>query len=176
MPKESRKDIAAQYAIAGVTGGVGRMVDKATSRGVSRIAERAAGAYKRRQRRKGAKIETTEPVKKLTGVGFWMMVTLAAMKDLLDILFTFTFFLTLLTIIFTIALSFIIFFYLFYNNVKFTSKALVRIIISFIIEMIPIVGALAPMSVISLFLIRSVENNRIFREFAEAKVEFLSKI
>jgi len=178
MPKESPKKIAAQYATAALSGGVGKMVDKATSRGVSRMAERAANRHKARnnKRKRGRKISEKEPEKKLAGVGFWMMVTLAIIKDSSDLLLTPSFFLVPLTIILTILISFIIFFYLFYNGVNFTSKVLARLAICFIIELIPFVNALIPATTMSLFFIRTLENNEGMRKFAEKKMGLLAKI
>jgi uncharacterized membrane protein len=175
MRKESRKDIATQYAVAGAIGGVGRMVDKATSRGVSRAAERAAGIYKRRRRRKKT-VDIPEPEKKLTGPMFFIMVGLAMTKDILDVIFTFTIFLSVLSSLFGIMISFLILFYFIYSDVKWTTRKLVTVILTFVIEFIPIISAFIPAATLNLFIVRKFENSDRLKKFAEKKATMLAKV
>jgi len=161
---QSRKGTTARYVIAGATGGAGRVVDMATAKAVSGVAERAVGAYKRRRRRKGV-AEMQEPDKKLDGAGFWVIVGLAATKDIIDVILASTFIFAIIASFMGIAITFIILFYFIYNDVRFTTRKLVTIIVTFIIETIPFIGII-PTATISLFIIKKMENSEHLRKFA----------
>lgn len=171
---QSRKGTTARYVIAGITSGTSRIVDRATAQAVSGATEKAVAKHKR-QKRRGA-IEAQEYEKKLTGAGFGIIVGLAIVKDILDILFNFTVVLALLASFAGIVISFVVIFYLIYNDVKWTTRKMVAIIITFVIEFIPIVNALIPAATINLFIIRKFENSDRFKEFIEKKTTLLAKI
>ena len=174
MPKESKRNTAAQYAVTGLTGGVGRVVEKAAHRSISRVAEKSAVGYKNRQRRKRVG-SIPKPAKKMHTAGFAVMVGLAITKDILDIILALTFFLSLLTSIFGIVVSFITVFYFVYNDVKWTSRKIVTILITSIVEFIPFVNVIFPAATINLFLVRKFENNDRLKAFAKKKASLLSK-
>ncbi len=121
-------------------------------------------------------MDLQKPEKKLTGAGFFIMVGLAATKDILDIFFTFTLIFTIFASFFGIMISFLILFYLIYNDVKWTTRKITTMVITFIIEFLPFINAFIPAATINLFIIRKFENSDRFKEFAEKKASLLAKI
>jgi len=96
--------------------------------------------------------------KKMTGAGFYMIVGVAIIKDLVDLID-----LTGIGVILTTALGFlidfIVWFYFFYTGVKYyQGRKLATFLISAIIEIIPGLNILPTFS-FSLFIIRAMENN-----------------
>jgi len=174
MQKESKKDIAAQYATAGLSGGVGRVIDKATARTVSSAAERAVEIYKKKHPKKEV-LGMEKPEKRLTGAGFFIVLGLAIIKDLLDILLAATIVFAMLASLLGIAITFLIVFYLIYNNVKWTIRKIITVVITFLIEFIPIVSAFVPAATLNLLLIKKFENSDRFKKFAEKKAALLAK-
>lgn len=156
------------YAVA--TGGVGKAIDKATKKAtgqaISRAAQRASESYKKRQggKQKASQARSEEDKKKMTGVGFWMIVGLALAKDLLDILTGLTVVLIILVVFTTMTISFIVAFYLFYVGVKPDTRKVVTWALSFLAEIVS--GGFLPTYTISLFIIRFMENNGEFSALA----------
>jgi len=103
------------------------------------------------------------------------MVGLAVTKDILDILFTFTLILAIFTSFFGIMISFLILFYLIYNDVKWTTRKITTMVLTFIIEFLPFIGAFIPAATLNLFIIRRFENSDRFKEFTEKKAALLAK-
>lgn len=105
--------------------------------------------------------------KRLTGPFFWFVLFLAFVKDVLDILFTLTVVFSFFSWIFTLPLLLVILFYLKYNQVPFTTRKVVTVCVTFILEFTPLLGLL-PLSVLSLVLIRIVENNERLSKLAQS--------
>ncbi len=97
-------------------------------------------------------------IKKLTGVGFWIMFTLAVIKDILDIIFDLTVVLSFLTIVSSFIWTIILGFYLFYNGVKLSTRTVASFSITTIISLIPFLNLL-PETTFNLVMIRSLENS-----------------
>jgi len=108
----------------------------------------------------------SEPGKKMHTAGFYIIVLAAILKDIVDLITGFSIILSVLSFITGTTISFIIGFYLFYNNVSMTTKKIVTLSIMFIIEFIPIISIL-PSATLSLFLIRYFENN----EYAKKSIQ-----
>lgn len=167
--RQSAKSIATSAAIAGISGGGGRAVTKAAeaassvamSRGAEALAKRVKNSRnkKKKNARSEGEDENNTPAKKLTGPLFWFLVLVVVIKDALDIFLTASFFLSVLIIPLTLAISFTVFFYYFYNDVKPTIRKMVTIILSFIVEFLPLLGML-PTATLSLFLVKYFENKK----------------
>lgn len=163
----SAKSIARRAAIAGVSGGLGKAAQKAVeataydtmSRGAEAAAKKARLRNAKKRKAKALQERNKRPEKKLTGISFYGMLTLAAAKDALDVFLTFSIIFSFLIIITGLLITFLIMFYLFYNRVKFTTKKLVTVTISMLIEMLPVLGIL-PMTTVNLILIRMFENSK----------------
>ncbi len=132
------------------------------------------GANKKKYHRREA-IDLQKPEKKLTGSGFFVMVGLAVTKDILDIIFTFTLIFAIFASFFGIIISFLILFYLIYNDVKWTTRKIVTMLITFIVEFLPFINAFIPAATVNLFIIKKFENSDRFKEFAEKKASLLAK-
>lgn len=104
--------------------------------------------------------------KKMTGVGFYLIVGIAALKDLMDAVLDATVILSILTFVFSIIASAIIFTYLYSNGVRFTDRKLATFAAGFVVELVPFLNIL-PASVIMLFVIRELENNAILKQAAD---------
>jgi len=119
------------------------------------------------KRRVVARTRTTQPTipKKMTGPGFYMVVSMAFIKDIFDIIADLTLLLSVLTFLTGALISYIVWFYLFYNGVKLDSRKLATFLVSAIIEMIPLVNII-PTFTITLFIIRELENNKSLKKLA----------
>jgi len=110
------------------------------------------------------------PEKKMNGVGFWMIVALAIFKDALDLPVNLTFIFSFLVFFTGLFMSFIIFFYLFYNNVgfvtKFSVKKLLTMVALPVVEMTPFLSFF-PMATVSLFIFRYLENHATAKKIVE---------
>ncbi len=96
--------------------------------------------------------------KKMTGVGFYMIVGIAIIKDLVDLI-DLTGIGVILTSILGFFIDFIVWFYFFYTGVKYyEGRKLATFLISAIIEIIPGLNILPTFS-FTLFIIRALENN-----------------
>ncbi len=98
--------------------------------------------------------------KRLVGPVFWTVASFAIFKDVLDIFFTLTIFLILLTGIFTILISLTILFYLIFNRVPFTLRKIVSLTLMAILEFVPFAN-LIPATTIGLFVVRYLDNKEI---------------
>lgn len=95
--------------------------------------------------------------KKMTGVSFWIMVGVALMKDSLDLILNFSVFLIFLVIPLSFLFMFVTFMYLYLEGVKMDSRKIATIVISFLVDMLPLISML-PAFTLSLFIIRYLEN------------------
>jgi len=119
---------------------------------INRTRKRMAALRKTRK-----KLATQPPQKKkMTGAGFYMVVGLAVIKDIVDFA-DFTGFGYVLTAFLGFIISYIVWFYLFYNDVKLDSRKLATFVASAIIEISPF--NFFPTFSITLFIIREMENN-----------------
>jgi hypothetical protein len=100
---------------------------------------------------------------KLSGAGFVMMMMLALFKDFFDVIANFSIILAFLSTITGIIVSFVIFFYLFYNNVSFTSKKLGVLFTMLLIETVPFLSLL-PMTAAGLFIVRLLEHRKTAKQ------------
>jgi len=182
MPERNEKlrsvgRIARSAMILGATQGPARAAERAIEKagaeamavGAKRVAVAAQRRLLGRKQRQGQLDTKKMPKKKMAGMMFYMMLSLTIFKDLLDILLTFTLFLSVLGVLFGLLITFIVLIYYFLNNVSLTSRKLVVFVVSMTIEMLPLVGIL-PMASISFILVRNFENSQRLRKFAESKV------
>ncbi len=74
-------------------------------------------------------------------------------------------------------ITFIVLFYLFYNDISFGTRKLAVILTSFIISMVPVPGiSMLPDYSFGLFMIRWIENSDRMRKFAEKKAAVLTRV
>ncbi len=122
-----------------------------------------------------------EHKKKLSGIGFWMVVGAAVIKDVFDIVAAFIILVpvvgllaaALIYVFITIPVSLLIFLYLLMSGVRFTTKKLAVSLAYGFIELTPL-GAL-PTAAITLFIIRYLENNELARKVARRKAVLREK-
>jgi hypothetical protein len=108
--------------------------------------------------KRNTKPQSEDKPKKLTGIGFNMVLTLTIIKDISDIFLNLSVFLSMFVILTGSLVSFVVCFYLFYNNVKPTTRKVVTYITLSALEIIP--GfSLLPATAINLLGIRSLENS-----------------
>ncbi len=91
------------------------------------------------------------------GVGFYIMLVFAIIKDISDVFFSFTVILAWIPPITGIIMNIIIGSYFFFVGVSLNGRKLATFGASFIIEMIPF-GGILPMTTINLVAIRMMEN------------------
>ncbi|MBI2045994.1 MAG: hypothetical protein HYT28_01050 [Parcubacteria group bacterium] len=103
---------------------------------------------------------------KLTGAGFTIMILLALVKDFFDIIASASVVLAFLSTIAGVSVAFIIFLYLFFNNVSFTARKLTVLLAMFLIESVPFL-ALLPTTTISLLIVRYLEHNAAVKRIGE---------
>jgi len=108
------------------------------------------------------------PEKKLVGPGFWMIFSLTVIDEFMDVFLNLTFILSFVTVLSGLIVSFIVYFYLFYNGVSFTTRKLATMFISFLIEMIPFLN-MFPTYPFTLIMVRWLENNERIKKFAGKK-------
>lgn len=155
--------IVKSAVVSGATQGPGRAVD---AEKVARAAQRRLVA---RRRRKGRLEAKKAPKKKLTGVMFYVILSVTIIKDLFDVVFALTVILSFLGVLFGLLVTFVVLIYYFFNQVNLTSRKLVVFFVATVIEILPFVGIL-PMASVSLILVRHFENNKKSRKFAHGKV------
>lgn len=129
---------------------------------VRAAADMAATPYLDKQAQKfakkqQAKVQRDPAKKKMTGIGFWLVVGIALMKDGLDIILNLSVFLIFLVIPLSFLFLFMTFMYLYLEGVKMDNRKLATIIISFIVDMLPLLSII-PAFTFSLFIIRFLEN------------------
>lgn len=95
--------------------------------------------------------------KKLRGIGFWAIVGLALLKDLLDIFLNVTIILSVVVIPITFMISIGVLMYLYLNGVKIDTRKGATIFIGFLIDAFPFLSFL-PTFTFTLFVIKWMEN------------------
>ncbi|PIP73401.1 MAG: hypothetical protein COW88_02165 [Candidatus Lloydbacteria bacterium CG22_combo_CG10-13_8_21_14_all_47_15] len=120
-----------------------------------------------RQNKEDGKARTEKPPKKMHGAGFLIIVLFAAGKDMFDILAAVSVVFAWISFLVGPIMSFIIFFYLWYVGVSFTSKKVGMLATMFLIEFLPFLSIM-PMTVLSLFVIRYLENSGQVQKFSAA--------
>ena len=95
---------------------------------------------------------------KMTGVGFFVIICVALLKDFLDILLNFSVLLILLVIPVSIFISFIIFIYFYMEGVKMDSRKIATMVVGFFLDALPIFS-IFPTFTLTVFFIRWLENN-----------------
>lgn len=160
--KKIDKESAYLVGRAAMTGGVGKAgrtaAELATYNTVSKAAQKTASRIEKRKKENSQKEVT--PVKKMQGIGFYIILLMCVVEDLLDII------LSLVTPITSVILTFIIFTYLILEKVDFNSRTIARWVISFIIELIPVVNIIPTYSII-FFLTKTFENNASIKKATE---------
>lgn len=136
---------------------------------VARIAQQRL--KKRRVREVEKQGKPQQPQKKLTGPLFIAMLSLTLLKDILDIVFTFSVILIFFSVIFGLMVTFILLMYYMMNDVKLTSRKLVAFVISMAFEIAPF-ASIFPMASIGLILVRILENSERLRKMASKKTGF----
>ena len=126
----------------------------------SYITKQAKRLRERREKRIERKNigEKTDKKKKLEGPMFMFMAMLVIVKDLLDVVFTFSVLLVFLASAFAVIVSLIVLFYLKYNEIPLTTRKVATMVITFLLEFIPFAGLL-PLATLNLFLVRIIDNN-----------------
>ena len=102
--------------------------------------------------------------KKLGGVGFYVIVMFAVLKDMLDVIENLTIILSILSTLTTFLIYIVIWCYLFFSNVGFVDKFAARKLAVLVIPFLNIV----PATTIGLFVLRTIENRERVRKFARA--------
>lgn len=95
--------------------------------------------------------------KKLQGIGFWAIVGLAIIKDILDIFLNITILLSVVVIPVTFMISFGVFMYLYLNGVKIDTRKGATIFVGFFMDALPFLSFL-PTFTCTLFVIKWMEN------------------
>lgn len=113
-------------------------------------------------RNKRGTTKPEEPQKKMTGAGYYVVLSITIIEDILDI------FLSFITPVTSIIVTLIIFIYLYSQKVDMSSKTAARWILSFIIEAIPILNILPTYSIV-FALTKAVENNEAIKKVAQMK-------
>jgi len=138
-----------------------RAVEAAANPYITNKAEGMARARRlkeiKKRRAAGARGKASAP-KKMTGPGFYMVVGIAIVKDLLDVFLNVSVVLSVVVIATGLLISFIVAFYLFYVGVKPSAKKVAVYAVSAIIELIPFLSII-PTFAFTLFIIRALENN-----------------
>jgi len=149
MSEENKNHVNTDPArrVGGIVGAgtPGKMAQRATEAAImpdiANTARKAARARRlkkiKEKRAAGERGKASAPEKKMTGVGFYMIVGIAAVKDLLDMFLNISVVLSIVVIGTGLLISFIVAFYLFYVGVKPSVKKLATFTISAIIELIP---------------------------------------
>jgi hypothetical protein len=156
----SKEDLS-KIASAGATRGVGGAVRKAASikyyDKLDRAAQKTSNIIRRKRRPKKS-TETPLNIKKMVGWKFYSVFTIILIEEILDIFLDATGFLALVTILTSVFVTFIVFIYLYLENVSMDSKKLATWIISFCVEFIPVINFF-PTYLLSFVLTRVIENN-----------------
>ncbi len=108
------------------------------------------------------------PAKKMTGVGFYMVLFGVFLNDLVGIVADLSVILFFVAVITGIVVQGIVALYLFWNGVKLSERKLASFLISFIIEVIPFVNLL-PAGTVNLIAIRAIENSEMAKKVARYK-------
>lgn len=125
----------------------------------ARKARKRRALKKRRERQTGQKQQS--PPKKMTGWGFYAVLALAFLKDGVDIISDLTVIFFWISTIAATLLIIVLGFYYRLNDVKPTTRKMVRWVIYAIIELIPFGISLLPTSGISVITTRTLENNEL---------------
>lgn len=116
----------------------------------------------------GSKNDSPQPKKKMTGVGFYIVLTVLFINDIFGVLANLSVIFFIFTIFSGIMAQGITMLYLYWNGVKLNERKLASFLISSIIEVIPLVNLL-PAGTLNLLAIRTIENNNIAKKLAEHK-------
>jgi len=133
---------------------------------ITKQAERLRENRKKAAEKRGETNVNLTYNKKMVGPMFWLMVALAVTKDVLDVIFAASVVLSFLSSIFAVLVSLTVLFYMKYNNVPFTTRKVVTMAITFIIEFIPF-ASLLPLTTINLFIVRIIDNNERLTKLVE---------
>jgi hypothetical protein len=110
--------------------------------------------------------EASAPAKKMTGVGFYMVLGVVAVNDVAGVVADSTIVLFFIPVFTGIVAQGITFLYLYWNGVKLSDRKLAIILVSSTIEIIPFLNLL-PAGTVNLLAIRAIENSSIARKFAK---------
>jgi hypothetical protein len=110
-----------------------------------------------------------ESDKKLTGAGFWMMASIAVLKDLLDLFANMSVVFVWISFFTTPFYYFLLFLYLLHKNVGVSTKKMTTSAIGFIVGIVPGFN-LFPEATINLYMIRLFENSEVARRVTSIKV------
>jgi hypothetical protein len=106
--------------------------------------------------------------KKIAGVGFWFLVMFSLAKDGADVFLHGTLVLSIVAFFITIVAYAAFLFYLSWKGVPVLgTRRLATYIITLAIELIPVLGGL-PMFTAMVFVVRTLENNRVLRGVARS--------
>ena len=110
----------------------------------------------------------SSPEKKMTGVGFYLVLSTVVLNDLVGLIADLSVVLFFVAVITGIIVQGIVALYLFWNGVKLSERKLASFLVSFIIEVIPFVNLL-PAGTVNLLAIRAIENSETARTVAKYK-------
>lgn len=173
-PKEATKktQYGRDYALAGAVGALSGGLRGATGALSDEFIERKAHELEQKRRERlrvmGKEKSIKLPEEKLVGAGFWIMIGVAMFKDIIDIFLGLSLILSFLIVLTTIVINFVVFFYLFYNDVEITNKKVASWVSTFILEVIPLGLFFLPLTTLNLIIIRTLEHNERIKKFATA--------
>jgi hypothetical protein len=151
------KESLGRIAHAGLTGGIGaagrKVTEQLTQKQVDKYSQKTANVIRKRR---GQQTQSQTAKKKMSGAGFYIILGITILEDLLDI------FLSPITPITSVIVSFIVFTYLYLENIDFDSRTIARWLISFIIELIPVINIIPTYSII-FYLTKVFENKKIVK-------------
>lgn len=148
---------------------VGNEIQTNTDVSASRMRRRRSVRERYRRRKELLKARFDNAPEKMHGAGFLIIVLLAAGKDMFDVLADFSVIFSVFATLASGPISLIIALYLWYNDTSFTVKQIATWATMLLIELIPFINLL-PATVVSLYIIRFLENNEQARRIAAASI------
>lgn len=114
----------------------------------------------------GLEEPTSNKPKKMVGPGFWLMLFIVLIKDLIDLVADFSVILSVIAPVTGFIVTLILWFYYYYNGVKASTRTVATFAITSLIGSIPFINIL-PESVLNLILIRTFENNQKLKKIVK---------
>jgi len=163
MAKKILSDNNIRILKSGLKGGAGGALKQAVTNKTYGQIDSAAQKASARLSRKG-KTSNADPVgnhttkQKMDGPLFYLMMCFTILDDVMDIALNATFVLSIAATILSLIISFMVFTYLYSENINWNTRKLIMWSISFIIEIIPFLSIL-PTYTIIFALTKKLENN-----------------
>ena len=106
------------------------------------------------------------PAKKMTGVGFYIVLAIVAINDVAGLIADSTIVFFLIPVFTGLIAQLVTFTYLYWSGVKMADRKLAIILVSSTIEVLPFVNLL-PAGTLNLIAIRTIENSNAAKKFAD---------